>query len=165
MAYHGGNVYSAGDDSVSFLVADTSADIIRIAGNAGAIYYIHEVRIGQTSDAGDANAEQLPIAAFRYTTAGSGSASTPAIVSKMPGAPTAKAVITLVEDSIASGLSGQLVTDAWNVQGGFVYTPAPEDQDIVAAVATEGIVFHCTKTVQSNLTLCVSITWEEVLIT
>ena len=162
-----GIMYGAADDSVSFLVADGNADLIRIAGNASAISIIHEVRIGQTSDAGDAKAEMLPMQVMRYTAAGSGAASSPTAEGLMPGAPTAKATVGVkfVEDAVAGSVGNPFFADAWNIQAGFIWVPTPKARPIVAAVASEGIVFRCDATVQSDLTLQLSIIWEEVIIT
>ena len=64
-----GRMYSAVFEQVAVTVAQ---DLFEIVAPSDAIVRIHEIHIGQSSDAGDSESEQLNVLIHRGTTSGSG---------------------------------------------------------------------------------------------
>jgi len=104
-------------------VAVTAAqDIFELVAPSDESVTIKEVRIGQYSDAGDAQAEMLSVLFIRgYTTTGSGgSAVTPAPWHQ--GSDAANSTVYKNNTTVASaGTAVTLLADAFNVQAGFYY--------------------------------------------
>lgn len=121
---------------------------------------IHRMVIGQYSDFGDAQAEILGIQAIRgYTTSGSGgSAPTPQKMATGLGAAasTAEANNTTVANT---GTASVLESDAWNVQVGYRYQPAPEERMELAP--SERLVWRITAPADS-ITLNGTLVFEEI---
>lgn len=139
----------------------TGQDLIQIAGNASCIAAIHEIRIGQSTDAGDADAGMVRYRISRCTTLGTGGVAESEQV-LIPSAYTVLNSILTDNSSAATGLT-LLHTDTFNIQSGLLYLPAPEARIVVPAVATEGVVLAFTSTVAA--TFSCSIVWEEIGIT
>lgn len=109
-------IYTATFEDVA---ATQDQDLFEIV--AGARTVIRRIEIGQYSDAGDAQAEMLPIKIIRgLTTAGSGGSSvTP--VPQETGAAAAAATVTINNTTIASGGGQTWWASSFNVMGGWFY--------------------------------------------
>ena len=83
------------------------------------------IRIGQYGDAGDAEAELLPIAITRYATGGSGgSVRTPRPHVFGSGA---SAVVVDSNNTTQGTTPTVILQDSFNLQAGWLYVPTPEE--------------------------------------
>lgn len=146
-------------------VAVTAAqDVFEIVAPSTGRVRIRELRLGQYSDAADAQAEMLSILALRgYTVSGSGGSSvTPAnmqsvgLSTPLVAASTVEANNTTVANT---GTPLTLLADAFNVMGGFRYYPIPEERLEIAA--SERLVFRITAPADS-LTMNGTLVFEEI---
>lgn len=144
-------------------VAITAAqDLFSILTPATTRLRIREVRIGQYSDFGDAQAEQLPILFQRgATVAGSGgSAVTPAKIE-----PWTRASVCTVRTNdttqAGTGTIVDLLSDVWNVAAGFWWYPADEAEQIKLNVS-ERFVVSLAGAPADSLTCNGSILFEEI---
>jgi hypothetical protein len=118
------------------------------------------IRISQSSDFGDAQDELLPVR-FRtgMTTNGSGgSAPTPTKTAQGDAAATA----TLrVNDTTASsgGTILELWEDCFNVRGGFVYMPLPDERFLTGVSARFAV--NLPTAPADSITMSGTITWKE----
>jgi hypothetical protein len=122
---------------------------------------IREVRIAQSSDAGDAAAEILRLTFYRgYTVSGSGGSTiTPVNVSGHTGGLTA---VTTVErnNTTQANTSGTLMfADGWNVQAPYLYLPAENDMRFVLEASSRFVVAITAPA--DAITMCGTITFEE----
>jgi len=125
---------------------------------------LREVRLGQYSDFGDAEAELLSVQIIRgYTTSGSGG-STPTKHPLRPwGVPTSLATLEANNTTVASaGTAEVLIADSFNVMSGWWYRP-PADERIFlhgTAAADRRLVVRITVPADA-VTLNGTIVWEE----
>ncbi len=158
-----GKMFSAGTAVAGIdTVAATIEEILQFPGETTALAKIHEVRIGQSSDAGDADAEMLRVSWFRTTTLGTTGTAIVG-VGLEPGFGTA------LSNSVSAGatLSTSLTlmgSEAFNVQAGWLWLPTPLLQITVPAVATEGVVWQLSGSLDI-ITLHATVVWEEFAIT
>lgn len=124
-----GRVYTASFDNVAVTAAQ---DFFEITAASGTIIRILSVFIGQSSDAGDAQAELLRIQINRYSTSGSGG-STPTARPHHVGDAAFGGTVE-ANNTTQGGTAVLLVAETANVQAGWYYTPTPEEQ-ILSAVA------------------------------
>lgn len=99
-------------------------DAFELVAPAGSYVEILDLRLGQTSEFGDAHADILSLQIIRgYTTAGSGgSANTPAPL--MSGAPACASTVKTNNTTVASaGTPNVLLADAFNIMAGYWYYP------------------------------------------
>lgn len=123
-----GRMYAVTFESVNVSVA---VDLFELIPADDKPLTVHALIIGQSSDAGDAQDEMLPIAIKRgHVTSGSGGASpTPAPLN--PG--DAAAGFTAETNNTTQASSGTAVTlyaDTFNVRSGFVWIPTPESRPV-----------------------------------
>ena len=128
-----GRIYSLSFSAVSVSAAQ---DLFELVPATGKPIAIHEIRIGQSSDAGDAQDEMLQVSIIRgnATTGSGGTGSlTPVNMSQNDGA----CGITDAEinnTTVAStGTPVTLITDCFNVRSGWLYVPTPICQPVIAA--------------------------------
>ena len=158
-----GKMFSAGTAVAGIdTVAATIEEIIQFPGETTALAKLHEVRIGQSSDAGDADAEMLRVTWFLTTALGTTGTS-------IVGQGTEPGFGTALHNSVSAGatLSTALTvigSEAFNVQAGWLYLPTPMTQLTVPAVATEGIVWQISGALDI-ITLHATVVWEEFAIT
>jgi hypothetical protein len=120
-------IFSATFSAVAISAAQ---DAFEIVAPSAAPIWIHEIRIGQYSDFGDAAAEMLSVQVIRgFTTAGSGGAAvTPRNI--MSGGAASTATVARNNTTVAQdGTSHTLISDSFNIQAGWWYYP-PEDERI-----------------------------------
>ncbi len=132
-------IYSA---TFSAVAATAAQDLFEIAAPANSRVRIREIRIGQYSDFGDAQAELISILVMRgHTTTGSGGSSvTPAPIDAATEAPAAGSTVKANNTTVAAnGSPVTLVADAWNVAAGWWYYP-PEEEQIVLAPSQRLVV-------------------------
>jgi hypothetical protein len=144
-------------------VAVTAAqDLFELVAASGKPIDIISIRIGQSSDAGDAQDENLQIKIVRgYTTSGSGGTAslTPAPCAE-GGLATGITNAEINNTTVASaGTAVVLLAEDFNVRSGYVYLPTPEERLTIAA-ATRAVV-RITAPADS-LTMSGTIVYEEV---
>ena len=157
-----GIMYSAASGTAFAAATAAEMELIQLGGDAAAIGVIHELRIGQTTEAGDAAAEMLEVKIFRATTLGAGT-TMEALEGLIPGSPVAKLLPKYNSTTLSTVLS-LIHADAFNVQAGWLYLPTPETRVVVPAVATEGVVVQISAPLDS-ITFSVTVVWEEIGIT
>ena len=113
------------------VAVSAAQDVFEIVAPASSRLVIREIRLGQYSDPGDAEAEMLSVQIIRgYTTSGSGGASvTPVNFSPVSGAATATATVERNNTTVAStGTGALLLADSFNIMGGWRYYPVPDER-------------------------------------
>lgn len=122
---------------------------------------IREIRIGQYSDFGDAQAEILSVTVIRgFTTTGSGGSTiTPVADSSLRHAAdsTVKANNTTVA---VNGTGVTLIADTMNVAAGWVWQAATDMRDVICLAGAERLVVRITAPADS-LTMNGTIVFEE----
>lgn len=144
-------------------VAVTAAqDVFELTASADSRVVIREIRLGQYSDAADAQAEMISIQVIRgYTTSGSGGAAvTPVNLSPVAGALAAVSSVERNNTTVAQDGTGVvLLADSFNVMGGFRYYPVPEER--IEVGVSQRLVVRITAPADS-LTLNGTLVFEEV---
>lgn len=125
-----GMLYTATFAEVAVSVA---ADLFEIVAPSDAAVVLHSVRIGQSTEEGDAAAEMLPIAIVKgNATSGSGG-STPTPTPLESGFTAAGSTVETCNTTQAStGTPLTLVADAFNVQVGWQWIPTPEERIVLS---------------------------------
>lgn len=154
-----GRVYT----SVFQAVAVTAAqDLLSLLASASVPLKLISARIGQSSDAGDAQDELLRVRIRRgMTTVGSGG-TTPAMnaVDPVLGG-TATATCRANDTTAASGGTiVEMLEDTFNVRSGWIYMPVPEER-IICAVSTR-LAINLVAAPTDSLTMSGTIVWEEL---
>lgn len=122
-----GRIYTAVFEEVAVSAAQ---DLLEIVAPSDAAVIIHGVTISQSSDAGDAQAEMLPILIHRGTATGSGGSTiTP---NPMQTGEAAFGGTVEANNTTQSVEATQLHSEAFNVQIGFFFLPPPEDRPVVS---------------------------------
>ena len=131
---HGGPIFTY-PFSAGALSTGGSVDLWCVTGSTSTRYAVREIRIGQYSEAGDAQAEMLPITFFSGSTApSSATAITGLNINRYSTAVAPQATCTVAGPStvIASTASAALIlADSFNVAGGFHYYPVPAERYIL----------------------------------
>lgn len=139
-----GRLYSVPFSAVSVSAAQ---DVFEVLAASGKPFILHRILLAQSSDYGDAQAEGLSVLIKRatgsYTSGSGGSTVTPAkhLTNDAAAGPTAE----INNTSQAAAGSGALTTihaDAFNVQAGWDYFPAPEQR--LLFLAAEAVVVSIT---------------------
>lgn len=122
-----GRIYTA---SFSAVAVTAAVDFFELLAPATGMVRLISCRIGQSTEEADAQAEMLNINIVRYATTGSGGGTaTPA---PMQVGHAASGVTSVETNNTAQGVTPTvLVSDAWNVQIGWVYQPSPEEMILV----------------------------------
>lgn len=155
----GPHVYTA-----SFRTASVSViqDLFQLLAAAAVPVWIHSVRIGQTSDEGDAEAEMLEIQITRtdFTINGSGGT----VPTPRPHSVASPVASTTVEanNTTLSTVQTIVLEDVFNVQAGWLYQPPPEERILLPAGITNGIIIALPVAPNDVLTMDGSITFSEV---
>lgn len=122
--------YAVTFDAVAVSAAQ---DLFEITAPSDCIVALRSMYLGQTSDVGDANAENLKIQIIKgYTTSGSGgSAPTPAVLET--GFAAAGSAAEVNNTTVANtGTAVVVHQDVWNTQLPYQYRPAPEELIILS---------------------------------
>ena len=156
-----GHVYSANFGGVAVSAAQ---DLFEILAAAGVPVIIHSIRIGQSSDAGDAQAEMLRVQVSlvnAVVTGGSGG-STSTSRAHSPASPAASTTVEAnnTTQATSSTTIDPIIEDTYNVQAGWLYLPTPEERLIVAAGTT--LVVESPDTPTDPLTMSGTVTFEEI---
>lgn len=156
-----GRFYSASFSAVSVSAA---VDCFEVLAASGKPFILHEVVLAQSSDYGDAAAEGLSVLIKRatgsYTSGSGGSTATPAkhLTNDAAAGPTAETNNT-TQASAGSGALTTIRCEAWNVQGGYQYFPAPEQR--ITFLPAEACVVSITAPADA-ITLSGTFVFEEL---
>ena len=148
-----GRMYVVQFAAVAVTVAQ---DLFEIKCASDSPLILHEVRITQDSDAGNAQSEQLRFtvkrAAGSYTSGSGGSTPTPALIASQDGAAafTCEANNT-TRAAVGTGTLVTLITTADNIHNGWHYLPTPECRP--TAAATEAFVIGLEAAPADSLTM------------
>lgn len=150
-----GRMYTAEVNAVAVTAAQ---DFFEINAPADAIVVLHSCFLGQTSDAGDAEAEMLSVQISRVGgTAGSGGSS-PTVNPHQLGDSAFGGTVE-ANNTTQVGTPVELYSETFNVQAGWYYVPTPEERFIISP--SGGIVVEITAPADS-LTMSGRITFEEI---
>jgi hypothetical protein len=94
------------------------------------VVVLHSVTITQSSDAGDSEAEMLPVLIHRGSTAGSGGTSAIVCHPFEVGSPAFGGVVD-TNHTTQSTDGEELHRESFNVQAGFFYRPTPEERIVI----------------------------------
>lgn len=123
---------------------------------------IHELKMWQTTDLGDASEEIIGIQILRgYTTSGSGGGTSTA-AKRMPGDAAASFAHECRNTTLASTTTPDVVeADGWNVRVPYIWTPTPEDRPFCAE-AQSRIVVRLMAAPADSLTMYATLKVEEI---
>lgn len=108
----------------------TSNDVYEITAPASNAVVIHSIFLGQSSDAGDAQAEMLKVQISRHTASSSGGTTVTPL--RLSDATQGIAFGGTVEASNAWVVTNAVILEeTFNVQAGWYYTPTPEERIVV----------------------------------
>lgn len=109
----------------SAISVSAAQDLWEVVAPSNSYVRLKEVRFGQYSDAGDAEAEILSVTFVRGdTVSGSGGSTiTPVPVWPGPTQPTAGTTVERNNTTVANTSGAVIWADAWNVQTPFLYLP------------------------------------------
>ena len=108
-------------------------DVFEIGAADDLPVYVHELKLWQTTDLGDAAEEIIGISIIRgFTTSGSGGG-TPT-VGKRYATDTAQAFTAECRNTTVAttGTGVYIASDAWNVRMPYIWTPTPENRPFVS---------------------------------
>lgn len=152
-----GLIYTA---SFSSVAVSAIQDLFQLVAPADAIVIVHSAEIGQESDAGNAEAELLPIQISRTDLTVNGSGGTaPTPRPHEVGMPAAGTVVE-VNNTTQSTVTTVVHSSAWNVQAGWFYVPTPETRIVISP--SGGLVVELPVAPADEITVSGSITFEEV---
>lgn len=114
-------------------VLTTNTDVFSLTAPANSRVVIREIRLGQYSDFGDAQAELLSLIMMTGSTAlGSTATLSGRNVKRYTGHPTFTTVVTGPSTTLASTTSAVLTfADTWNVAAPYLYMPAWADRPVL----------------------------------
>ena len=157
-----GMMYSCPFEAVAVSAAQDFFELL--APSTGALI-LHSVRLGQSSDEGDAAAEMLDVSIVRgegsVTSGSGGSAGTE--VPLQSGLAAAEAAVELNNTTnmlVGSGALILLLNDSFNVQVGWLYQPTPEERITVSP--SDRLTIELVGAPADALTMSGTITWEEI---
>lgn len=150
-------------------IAVTAAqDLFELVAPSNSRVRIREIIIGQYSDSGDAEAEQLSISLVRGdTVAGSGGSSvTPNNVRGQSGAPTASSTVKRNNTTIANTSGVDIRSEVWNVQAPYIYAPDPprdgEDDERITLALSQRFCVRLNGAPADSITVNATLVFEEL---
>lgn len=136
-------------------------ELFHIHASTASRVLIREIRIGQYSDAGDAEAELLSITMLAGSTSASGGTAIAGVnVQRHSGAPTAGTSCLGPSTTVSSSASAELVfADSVNVAAGWLYAPPPPER--ITLEADERLAVRLSAPADA-LTINGTLTFEEI---
>lgn len=150
-----GLVYTAVVDS---LAVTAQVALIEVSAPADGIVKLLSARVGQSSDAADAEAEMLSVSISRFTASGSGGTAAITADPHEVGFPAHGSTVDTGHTTLGTG-ENVIIQDAFNVQAGWLYVPTPGEEIIVSPSGIIGIVISAPA---DSLTVHASLTFEEI---
>ena len=140
-----------------------SGDLVEIIVPSDAVLELHRLVISQRTDAGDSEAEMLPLSISRITgspTSGSGGPQpTPRAVDG--GSAASGCTVDMVNTTDLSGGTEQILwSESFNVQGVFDYHPVPEDRIRISPSTT--LLVKLAASPADSVSFDISVQWAEL---
>lgn len=151
-----GMIYTATMEQIS---VSALQDLFEITAPTDAIVKLHEVKIAQATDFGDANEEILPIQLTRYATGGSGGTLNIAANPLEVGFPTKGSTVDR-NNTTQGGTPTVIHADAFNTRTGWHYVPPPELRPVISPGGILAVELPVAP--GSAITMTASITFEEI---
>ena len=151
-----GRVYTASFTAVAVTAA---VDFFELTAPATGMFRLLSVRIGQSTEEADAQAEMLNINIVRYATSGTGGGTATPIPHQVGHAASGDVTVE-TNNTTQGGTPTVIVSDSWNVQIGWLYQPAPEE---AIWVPPSGILaIESPDTPADSISFSGSLTYEEL---
>lgn len=151
-----GRMYTA---SVGAVAVTAAQDFFELVAPSDAVVVIHSIYIGQYTDAGDSEAEMLPVQINRNTASGSGGSALTARPHEV-GDAAFGGTVEANNTTQAGGTETVLVQEAFNIQAGWFYKPTPEERIVLSPSGQ--IVVELPVAPTDSITMQGSITFEEI---
>lgn len=137
-------------------------DFFELANAATKTIIVHEVRLAQSTEVGDAAEEGLSVLLKRGvgSTSGSGGSAGTAVKLQTGDAAAAAAVETCNTTKMSAGTITTLLADVWNVRAGWLWLPTPECRPVLAP--SERLTVELGTTPADSVTCNGTIVWEEL---
>lgn len=157
---YAGRIYTVAWDAATAVT--TAIDLFEIAPADDKPVLLHELKIWQTTELGDAAEEIIGIQILRgYTTSGSGGGTSTA-ARKMAGDAAASFSHECRNTTVAStGTPDVVEADGWNVRVPYIWTPSPEDR-IWCTEAQSRIVVRLMAAPADSITMYATLKVEEL---
>ena len=150
-----GRIYTA---SFGGVAVSAIQDLIELNAPSDAIVKIHSIIIGQSSDAGDSEAEMLRVQISRATGSGSGG-TTPTARPHEVGDAAFGGTVEANNTTQGTGTT-VLVEDTFNIQAGWQWRPTPEEMIVLSPSGR--VVVELPAAPTDAVTMSGSITFEEI---
>ena len=151
-----GRMYKA---QLSAIAVTAIQDLWEINAPSDAVVVLHSCVIGQNTDFGDAAAEGLPVQISRATgTAGSGGSGVTANPLEV-GMPAYGGTVER-NNTTQAGTTTVLHADVFNIQGGWLYIPTPEERIVISPSGV--LVIELPVAPADSITVYSTITFEEI---
>jgi len=150
-----GRMYSTVFEEVAVTAAQ---DLFEINAPADAVVVLHSCIVTQSSDAGDAEDEQLSIIFHLGSTSGSGG-SLPTEHPLELGSPAFGGTVE-VNNTSQSTEGSILHAEAFNVRAGFYYRPTPEERIVISP--SDRLIIELQTAPADSLTMSGTIIFEEI---
>ena len=151
--------------SFSKVAVSVEQDLFELLAPTDAAVVLISARFGQSSDAGDAAAEMLPVEIIRgegtVTSGSGGSAGTEEPLES--GAAAAGGVCEINNTTrmvVGTGSLHTMVADAFNIQVGYLYQPVPEER--IAVSPGDRITVAIAAAPTDPITMSGTIVWDEI---
>lgn len=149
-------MYSANFDAVAVSAAQ---DLFELNAPADAVVVLHSVRLGQSSDAGDSEAEMLRVLISRSTgSSGSGGSTLTARAHETGTASFGGSVES--NNTTQATTTTEILADVFNIQAGWLYCPTPEERIVLSPSAR--LVIELPAAPGDSITMSGTITFEEI---
>lgn len=150
-----GRIYTA---SFTAIAVTAVQDLFELTAPSSGIAIVHSVRIGQYSDAGDAEAELKPINLVRYAASGSGGS---AVTPTPHQVGHAASGVSCERNNTTQGTTPTVVfSDVFNIRAGWLYVPTPEERFVIPPSGIFAVELPVAPS--DSLTMAGSITFEEI---
>lgn len=158
MAY--GRIYTVNWDAATAVTVQI--DVFELTPADDKPIFIHELRIWQTSDLGDAAEEIIGLSIMRGATSSGSGGGTPTIVPLNHGDAAAGFTAECRNTTLAgTGTIVKAFGDAWNVRVPYIWTPTPDDRPSASQTNTT-LVVKLDAAPADSLTMNASMTVEEI---
>lgn len=157
---YAGRIYTVAWDAATGITAQI--DVFELTPADDKPLFVHELKMWQTTDLGDAAEEIIGVQLIRgFTSSGSGGG-TSVVGKKFDGDANASFSHECRNTSLANtGTTAIVEADGWNVRIPYIWTPAPEDRPFVAQAQTS-LVVRLMAAPADSLTMFASIKVEEL---
>lgn len=150
-----GRMYSA---VLTSNTVSAAKGLFEITAKTNTVVILHSVFVGQSSDAGDAQAEMARIQIVRHDTAAAGSATT--ITARPHNSNDTAFQGTMKGTNTFAATNAILINESFNVQAGWYYTPTPEER--ISVHGAKRIAVDLPLAPSDALSIQARITFEEI---